>query len=649
MKYALCVSLGLCLAGAAVLLGNGSTNEPAPPLAPATSTESRSAGTCDEQAGAGERTTVGATSAGVYHAAVGRQFDYALSAESATSVRCAASATPSRAQVEQRLTGTLRVTILDRRDTEVVAEVRVDCRNPQLAVAGKDVGEAATKALALDLAEPFLLRMGSDGNMLGCCFRPAMSGHARATVLALMAGLRLVVPDATATQWQVTEQGQSGAFVADYRRAPDGEISKEWPSPAVAAAAADATGDSGDESTGNPVRTDGQAAGSIDAELGWLEHTSFHQTQTLQLAAVQVESTGSFAGKIELSGHRTLDAAALHELGWDLPSVAWQPVQPSAPETNAVGERMLADNWRRTIGSATTEELIQRLLALLRGHASTQDVVQAELCLIWKLRLDADGASVVAQTLASGALEVVGADALLRALGAAATEPAQRVLEAFVAESGASEELRARAVVAMVQIEKPVEGLATTVLAAARGAGGSGFLRDTALLMVGTLASRGGEGEVLATLLGMESTAVADGRLDTWLHAVANSKSTAVADVAGRYLDHADEGVRIAALEALHDAGSADASDVLVRRTALDSSPRVLAAATQMLAARRDATARRATEQVLASGPDDLRAAALHGLGLAKRDAFARQMLQRAQTHDPNPQLRELARQLAES
>lgn len=467
-------------------------------------------------------------------------------------LRFAASGAGGRRTIDQAVAGMLHLRVLESDAGE--ARVALQLEGASLTLDGRSSDE-----LNRQLGQLFLVTFAADGAPRRFEFPAALSDDARTVLEESIRTFQVVVPPrGTGTSWTVDEEHASGRYRAVYRTTTDGRILKAkvgYVDAAVGAASAPS------EMRMNVGRAD--ATIRIDPGAAWLERMVDDEELTVSIGS------GLFtASTLSAELARTPLPEAATPLDIDAAGASYRALsaalasQAPAPHTAPAPPRR-ADELR------SLSELVRALDA--SGGRSA--------ALLYELRdllqRDPGAAARLLEMLQAGVADATAA-ALVNALGMAATEEAQAVLQAIIEDPGFGRMNRARAALSLGSASEPgVESLAALRSLADDPRAQSEGLADTAVLSLGiagnTLRHAGADEYAgLRDDLVRRVEGAADGNAAaTALLAVGNTHDPALADTVTARLADPSPSARSAAVHALGKLGGADPGE-LARRLAVE-------------------------------------------------------------------------------
>ena len=577
---------------------------------------------------------------GFFAAPAGSKFDYEFAARASSGVQIEVADQPVAQRMVLRLRGTMTVLVVARRDDELLVQVDLSGVSADQGVGGVEERSPALEEL---LALPALVRMRADGALLGFAFDPRSNGFVNNLVRSIVCGFRFVVPQDAKTGWEGEEADPTGIATVRYDWLDD-QRGDERRLRRTKTCYRAAPGQRRDLEVGYEVRS--IAVAMLSSALGWLRSAQVDETLTAKAGAASLRSSTEYEASLELATHTLLRLAELPDVSWDR---LWAGVE-GVEDTKAIGDSSDRELSELELGDATFASLladIQALTAITPLDSAALTAASHKLAVL--LRLHPDALEQLGRALPT--VTPFAADVLLGAVGAAATGPAQRLLAGVAGDAGSAPHLRLSALDSMIQIGAPDDAVLASVRNLADDPDAGARLRNKSLLVLGALASRQPQSEstdrdaVVAELIGREDRARSAGQLQHWLHALGNSGHEDTLPAIQRYLGDDNAAVRNAAVSALRQFDTPQATSALLDRARSERDLRVRALAVEGLAQRSDSAGLDYVAGVLAREPDaDVRSAAVAGLSrqLLRNEAVL-PMLQRAAQHDPSPAIRDQA------
>jgi hypothetical protein len=588
-----CAVLGALLA--VTLLGDLSPVPLAVPPAATATLPAAAPATASDGATASERLAP-AAAMGCWTAPAGATFRYLL--RDALTVQLDGSQQGHQSTARFATEAEVTTTVLDRRDDEILVRHSLAATR-FLDGEGREVhGDVVQESFAAAARTPVLVRLATDGTVLGYGFAPTLDADQRNFLRGTLGLLACQEPAPGVTSWESEVADTTGVFVARHERLPAAA-----PTVVVRRTRLRYTVVAGHDAV--PEQELGGATEvHFATDLGWLTTVAVDERLSLALPVAELRAVTARRASVTLqhAGHTAIDEAL---------AAAWAAASaPAAGHREAVtGFASERDRARQAEGmrGVTLDGVLaelQRLVAAQPVDAYALDGVFQQL---QRLLADPQHVAAVQELVANGALGNDGSNVLVGALGAAGTPAAQAALTTLRADLGVATPVREQATIACLQLAAPTPALVGGLFA---DAAGDSALRDTSLLVAGALAHRAGEpladGRTpLQALLAMEGEATARGGLSTWLLAVANSGAPEVLPTALRLLDHADRDVRAAACVALRGPAEATALRALLERGLADQDPIVRTETVLSLSRRPEPAAREALERVASEDQDE--------------------------------------------
>src|SRR5690606_17618820 len=212
---------------------------------------------------------------GYYTAPVGTELTYALQGRCEYSVE--------QAEAGRQATGFhvhsgFTVVVADRRHDEILVEVRLS----NVALASLTPGSAATDPVSGAAAEPFLVRLGTDGSVRGYRFAEGLDGEQRNFMRGLFSAYAHRVPTGAQGTWESTDHDSAGELVARFTLQATGgdavHVERRKLRYEVMA---------GNEL--HPHVLAGRSVATLSRTLGWIEAVDVDERMTLKLVALGVE------------------------------------------------------------------------------------------------------------------------------------------------------------------------------------------------------------------------------------------------------------------------------------------------------------------------------------------------------------------------
>ena len=495
------------------------------------------------------------------------------------------------------------VTVLDRRDGEVLVGERIDA----LRFVGSDGrplhdADAVQRSLTTAAATPVFARLDQAGKVLGFGFADGLDGDQRNFLRGVLGVLHFPAPGSDHGEWRLHDSDTTGDYDArcEVVAATADEVRVRRTRLAYTRIAGH------DTPPQHELRGRGEA--SFSRRHGWLASVCIDEGMTLQLPLLDLRVAS------ERRAEAVLIEATHTPLRADFADDWRRATAPSSGADEVVGAFAAAserDAWRQRLTGVTLDQLLADLSGLLAAAEADREAIDAAFQrLQWLVRLDGAVADDIGQRIATRQLEGELAGVALSSLGAAGSDAAQAVLTTVRSDATLDAGLRQAATVATLQLEAPSNELVASI---ARDASAPGDVGGNALLVLGALAPRNGaplaDGRSpIETLLALEAMAAARGELPTWLLAVGNAAPPQTVAIVQRHLDDLDPAVRAAACVALRRVADPIVVTLLVERGLADADANVRREAVLVLGTRSEPAARAALQQVAQSDPDsDLR------------------------------------------
>lgn len=526
------------------------------------------------------------------------------------------------------LQGTLQLSVVGERGTDLA-----------LAATMTDVvvlGESATNGLLVaqlraELGQATLIHLSKRGEILGYRFA-AMPAQHRNQLRALFACLCPTVGQPGETSWTSTDADATGdAIVLGAWDLAERTLTSQK---------------TGYREGSAPIlpHVDGRGSATLDATTGWWRELRYEETCTLSVTEAELRITAHATVHAELLaasaavGHVAIDG----EFDWEAPWAAASGAGDQAAETSDPEELALAAELRGvTLGAE-----FARLQELLSAAATDEDLYAARRRLLWLLRHDAN-ALLELQGLLGGANVPAGLTGeVLSAVGAAGTPAAQDFLVALLAGSPATT-TRVSAAQALFQSQMATPATLQAIRAALADTTAAPELHGTSLLLLGALAGHEHDAGSLAELLGREAFARDHGLVVDWLEALGNAGRAEATDAALAHFAAEAAEERAAAASAVRRLTGPRVFEALADRAQNDASPLVRSRAVETLAGHQGAEVVSLLEGILGRDQDEtVRSSALLALAFRADPATATRVLTQVQGQDPSLRLRELARDL---
>ena len=452
-----------------------------------------------------------ATVAGAYGARPGTRMLFDFRAETTVDVQQGGDH-PARTDQTTTFAGSMLLEVLRHEGDEVIFVASCPDLTMTARVGGRYVEASACEPTIAALGEEVLVRIRSDGAVLGFRFPDSMSFETRLQVRALLALPRFVVPDHPAPTWTTTERDIQGEHTVHYELlATDAsrlQIRRQRQACVLPGA-----------SDGGAVTTKvvDWSTAEFDLALGWLAQAVCDETTEADLgfADTKVRSHSTCSLRLREFTIGTMRA----ELNTD----GWADADGSADLAADVASRNESAE-ESLLGDATLHDLVLGLDSVLRdlGQRSQEAEQAVQLLSVFFRRRPWDAAAL-RHELQLGSLSMTARTDLLSALGRSNTAAAQDLLTGLAGDHGADEELRVAAIFACHQLRQPSPGLASTALAMTQGDPLTSPLPGLALLMLGTCAGR--DAALLPRLLDLEPRLLEQGLGGTYIEALRNAQA----------------------------------------------------------------------------------------------------------------------------
>ena len=497
-------------------------------------------------------------------------------------------------------------------------------------------------ALRAVLQRPTLVRMHDNGRGIGYRFPANADALAKNQLRTLFSALRFTMPTGAERTWTEEDQSAVGKFEVRYTRRGASDAGRaELRRERVRLIQLQAR---------NPGETrtqlESRGTATLCMNAGWLIAADVREVVTLQLPQFGANARTTTTSRLALTESSLVSLSDQPEPDW---SGSWAPLTADLDEVQTAAADREAAKWRRELANMPVQGLVDWFMSLHANDAASREAyTEAWNHIAWKCRLDPKAIEAIVAIVRAGRMPGPAADALLTAMGDAATPAAQAALVGLHADRRLDVGIRAASAVGLLQSPKPTASTLSHLIATVTGPNAKTDLGKMSLLVLGALAGRTSEpladGRTpMATLIAMETTARKQGRLDAWLLALGNSGSPQTVDHAARHLDSKDAKVREAAASALRLTKSSRACDLLVRRATQDKAPEVRRKAAESLAEHATPRARSALRKLVRSEKiPAVREAMLLGLADNPQPADFDLLREVAQS-DSNEQLRKLA------
>jgi len=582
---------------------------------------------------------------GFYAAPCGSRLVYEVKADTAFSMRLDKPGATGQ-QTRIGLRGQLIVHVLDRKDGEILT--RCQMSDVRLRLPGGTHKNMPTEARRLVHAaeSATLMRLGDDGTIRGYRFAPGLNGDDRNFLRGMFSAFSFPVAANAKRKWEATEPDATGMFLAQYVR---GDASAD-DIVTVHRQKIRYTLMSAKLNEVPKHSVNGTAIGKLSVELGWLRDARVDERLFMQISMLGICVDVRVSGTLKFS-ELTQAAPQVDRDVWD---DAWAPASGHGEQ---VGDQHKAAQRRRLAEMLEGVDLTS-MLRELSGLLATGKEDSPELYEAWDklqklIALRPEVANEIHELLLAGAVQGLLGNMLLTAVGAAGHDTAQDVLMAVRTNSRFNAATRQVATIAMTQLAKPRKDVLVGLVSELRPEGQFENHDASALMLLGTLASRNGEvlenGQTaLDSLVQLEARVARAKKSDIWLDALGNAGTPAIVPHVLRHLDHEDIPVRESAVHALREIDTPRAIEALLRKSRDDASEIVRARAVAVLARRGAAAARnRVRQAALEDSSRSVRRAAIQAIASrGLRDASSRQVIQRVAKADRDPQLREIARRM---
>lgn len=464
---------------------------------------------------------------GAYSAVVGSRFEFELRTESEVQFGDSVEGIVGNA-----LAGTQSTTVLARRGDQLVVELRFDV---DAEIRGG--AEGAEDVLEHDLKRPVLLRMTSDGTVLGLRFAPEVARTSRDAVRSLVASFRFVIRPGSA--WESSDAEPNGIAKNGYR----------WTDRSVGRVertklAFESLSQFAD--IGGAPQLVGSADAKHDAKIGWLADARYDETMG-EAAGGLLPVRGSSRGSLTLVRREVVAIAECTPIGW---GDAWESLHASAEvETDGAGLAFERRHWSERLKGVTLSYAMSSLELLCRQDpVDTTLLVIARQDLEWLLRLEPSNLDLVDALV--GSVDPNAAQILLTAVGRVGDARCQQILVRNASDGGRTDDVRRASLFAMVGVKHPTsDTLAGLERMIAPSTGDRAA--PVALLVAGALVGLTTEGDaILGALMSARPVTNDPALLADWVAALGNTKHPQVKDLVAQYVAHPNEVVRNAALAA---------------------------------------------------------------------------------------------------
>lgn len=566
---------------------------------------------------------------GFFWAPVGSRFVFAGGMQTDSEVRQEnAAASPVCFGVAARMTWL----VCGRRPGELLCEVRFSELELRMQAARRRSDRE--DAIAAQLQAPVMVRMQSDGRLLGLGFAPELEIQARAFARSMICALQHQVRDEA--EYELAEMDPTGEAVVRYawddgaRRAAPRLLRKQLLRYASLG--------SGEAELAPQVAGAGEA--EMRADLGFVG--SFAARQTVEVPVQELKAVIHTSNRVRftLVAHDVLAIDAAPR--WDAEFAA----VCGAADARAAGDRREQDRQARRLKDRSIQQLVQDLLArIAAGDLRSTEFFATSQDLMWKLRLDPDGLQLIDTLVVAADADAQTRHSLLAIAAASGTAQAEDYLNGLLGgeQAMAVQEAAARS---MFQLRQPRRRSLETLAGLVRQRSTSARLSSTSLLVLGAHARDAADPETaggIDALLALESVAAERGQVEDWLEALGNAHSPKAIEPARRYLDHEQVLLRIAAAHALLAVHHPEATTLLLERLGREALRPVRQALVEALAPRHDRRALAAIATVLREDPQVLvRRQAVLGLA-GRQEAAVRDLLRRVAAEDADQDLRALA------
>ncbi len=458
-------------------------------------------------------------------------------------------AAPRHTQATISVEGTLTLTVLSREGDVALLSTRLLDVSFRGATDGRDLPAVDASELEGALATETLARVASDGEVLEVGFAPAMPARARDVVKGLLLSLHLRLPRDRRAEWTADEADLTGAARVSYSVEPGHVVVSGREARRIT------------RRRGSYALPRGKDSGSATAIAAFapregvvvaLEGEELFACAD-ERSGYAVRANGSTRFELVKLDHVGVAASARGEVEWR---------SASTPEGTATRNRRLS---RATSVTALALDMERLFLAEDRDSSALCQAVRDIVAL-----LQADAAAVrEARDLAwrDLASERVRKQ-LLCCLGMAGTAEAQAVLVEAIQDGRMTEALHRTALIAMTQVTVPSAELEAAARRVAEDASDVERSRQ-ALLVLGQMGHRLLEGAperaagIRAFLEGRYTAAASVEDRVAALEALGNAGDPAAEGLLGQAAGDADAHVRAAAMTGLRRVGTRTAAEAL--------------------------------------------------------------------------------------
>ncbi|MCC6782826.1 MAG: HEAT repeat domain-containing protein [Planctomycetes bacterium] len=628
----LVLSLLACLAASAIALFQSGAAVPAP-VELLSDDSGRPGARAPELAGDDPQTSRQEAARRPYELVAGERLQLATRWRTQVETRRGDSAPSQKLVVE--IAGPLELTVLDRRGDRFAIAFRMGEADVQVSV---DERCSDSTTIRRDLAAGAVALLSTEGAVAGFRFPAELDPRDRNLLRGLFLASRVQLGPVAAADWTVVEPDAIGEATIAMRReaGPRGDDVITWNKTSYAMRANDLL-----------PAVDGSGRLAADGHRAWWSRVESTERASARVEALDLDVVAQTGARFELTGVDRI--GGVPSFDWE---AAWSPTG-GWREGAAAAESAEHEHWVAELRGTSLRMEFARLAALLAGpDEADRDQALHELRerITWLIRLDSQTVEELAKLLAQPELDPFLAAVLASAAGSAGTAEAQRMLADLVLHRELAPQRRLAGLRAMFDLSSP----SPTVLDAVHALLGDGSedaaMSGTGMLLLGAFArlDRGSQAgpDRLPGLLALEQSAAATGRLELWLEAIGNAARAETLAIAARYARHEDPALRVAAIAAVRLVADAAALELVESLAVHDADPFVRMRAVETLAARSEARALFGLARALGDQDQDVRCAAVVGLGARAEVSTWRPWLERAMAQDPALVVRDAAREI---
>jgi Lipoprotein amino terminal region len=480
--------------------------------------------------------------------------------------------------------GRMDLVVIGRRDGEMMTRVQFS-----------EVHMGAEhRALQSAMGHPTLVRLGTNGKVLGLRFASELTPTDRQFLRSCLANFSFVIPLDADETWDSQESDATGEFVARYRRlSADGSANlqaerRKLHFTKMSAALQELP----------KHRIEGVARVTLSPSVGWLTEVVADETIRMEIPMMPGGLVVRQVANLKLVGQDRVPSAELdiRDADWDGP---WSIPGGHTEDLSSASEEQEKDRWLELLDGVTLGALVDDLRSLLAADKfDSRKVHEARVKIAWLLRLRKDAVTEVWHLLASDSNKGDLSGILLSALGKAGTDEAQTLLQRMNGDSSVDREIREQATLAMIQLARPNAELLATLVRNMQTQTETSSFEATGMLILGALAARNadkvsGDRSALESLLAFEAQAVRQGTVGLWLNALGNAGTPPIYSRVGPYLVNDSPRLRGAAVTALRKLKTIRAVQTISRIALADLSVDVRVAAVHALSGRRDTLSRK--------------------------------------------------------